>query len=269
MAFRTDYSELTDREATEQYERLTSELLEHPAYRLRGEWTALQRSYEVFGLNVRDLLALLTKVNEDPLLQIELLQNVRPPHGRNTFMRERDRTLHNTLASIGSLVDHTRRHIRSNYGDSAFEVAFTERNASVSETGEAQFARRFRNYLLHVGHAPFGVTGTFATSADATSMAFVWLDRDRLLEAKTVWNAGSRAFLKAQESQINLLQVVRQYVEKMEDLYEWCFEQENVLHHRDREQMNLLVEAINLTLTRGADDGRDRSRIMQRIQDNL
>jgi hypothetical protein len=267
-SYREDYENMSADEIHEQYESLLSGRNQHPEYLIHQAWTALWRSFDVFTDNFTELRALLVAAESDANLQMELFQNVRPPTVRTAYFRALDRTLHNSLAGAVSLVDHTRRHVKEHFKDSAFSTEFEARNTAVYEMEESAFLRRFRNFLLHVGHAPFAMSGTLPTQGGESSTLTIWLIGDELLKAKDVWTGASRKFITERPEGIHLLEVVDAYGEAMIELYTWVFGQQPILRPDGLEILNEFTRRINLTMTAGAHDGRHMQQFYEHAAKN-
>jgi hypothetical protein len=182
--YREEYDAMSPEEARTQRSRLLSDRSRHPEYLIHRAWRALWRSFDVYTDNMSELRALLVSAETDAKLQTELFQNVRTPTVRTAYFRGLDKTLHDALAGAVSLVDHTRRHVAENFPETIFSKGFEAKNSTVYEMPETAFLRRFRNYLLHVSHAPFKMTGTFASKDGDNGTLTVWLISEELLLAK-------------------------------------------------------------------------------------
>lgn len=266
--YREDYDSLTEDDAREQTERLVAARNAHPEFAIHQAWTALWRSHDIFGGNLQELFALLIASETDPDLQTELFQNVRKPAVRDAFLRALDRTLHNALAGAVSLVDHTRRHVGEHFADSDFASEFEQRNGLVVALPEAAFLRRFRNYLLHVGHAPFTMSGTLGVKPGERSTLKIWLDSPALLAERGFWTGPARAFIEAHPEQIHLRGVVDRYAQAMQDLYRWVFDQQPVLSPKGLDILNEFTRRINLTMTLGSHDGRRMEEFWDHVAQN-
>lgn len=242
-------------EAKSQIDRLTSDRNKHNEYQIHLAWTALWRSFDVYTDNMSDLRELLTAAEANAELQMELFQNVRAPVVRTAYFRGLDKALHNALAGAVSLVDHTRRHVAENFPDSKFSDDFDTRNSVVYNMHEAQFLRRFRNYLLHVGHAPFKMTGSLAVKSHHAGSLTVWLIGEELLSHEELWTAPARKFIEKHPSGIHLLAVIEIYEKSMRDLYRWVFDQQPLLRPNGLAILDEFTRRINLTMTAGAHDG--------------
>lgn len=254
--YREDYDAMSPEDAQAQRERLISDRNRHPEYLVHQAWTALWRSFDVYTDNMSELRALLVAAETNEKLQTELFQNVRAPTVRTAYFRGLDKTLHNALAGAVSLVDHTRRHVAENFPETDFSKDFEAANSTVYEMPESAFLRRFRNYLLHVGHAPFKMTGTLAVKNGDKGTLTVWLISEELLSAENVWTAPARKFIEDHPDGIHLLAVVDAYGQAMLDLYRWVFDQQPALRPNGLDILNEFTRRINLTMTAGAHDGR-------------
>jgi hypothetical protein len=268
VAYREDYADMTADEITAQVDHLQAGMRSHPDYVAHDEWTALQRSLDVFRGNATELMVLLVTSETDENLRSQLTFTQQSPHVREAFFRALDRSLHNALASAVSLVDHTRRLV-DNYPASAFASEFGQKNTAVKEEPGAEFLRRFRNYLLHIGHAPFGMTTTFATEDRDAGTLSIYLDSATLLKAKGFWSGPSRAFVAGHPDGIHLREVAQDYITAIGNLYAWVFQQEERLHPNGIETINGFVERINLTMSRGSLDGRNQQAWLKHVGENV
>lgn len=266
--YREDYDAMSPEEAQTQRERLISDRNRHPEYLVHQAWTALWRSFDVYTDNMSDLRTLLTAAEADERLQTELFQNVRAPTVRTAYFRGLDKYLHNALAGAISLVDHTRRHVAENFPETKFSKDFEANNSTEFEMPESAFLRRFRNYLLHVGHAPFKMTGTVAVKVGDKGTLTVWLISEELLLAKGSWTTAARKFIEDHPDGIHLLAVVDAYSHAMLNLYSWVFDQQHVLRPNGLDTLNEFTRRINLTMTAGTHDGRHIEEFWEHVARN-
>lgn len=266
--YREDYGEMSDTETKAQYDQLVRDRDAHPEYLLHQAWRSLWRSFDVYTDNMQDLQRLLDAARENEQLQVELFQNVRPPVVRDAYVRALDKNLHNALAAAVSLVDHSRRHVAEYFPDSDFSLEFESRNAAVIALPEAVFLRRFRNYLLHVGHAPFAMTGTLSNEDGKATRTTIWLVSAELMTS-TIFTGAAQTFIKSHPGNIDLYDVMDTYRRVMLELYRWTFDQQDVLSPHGLDILNEFVRRINLTMTKGSHDGRDHERFLQHLQSNL
>ena len=266
--YRKDYDVMSPEEARAQRGRLISDRNRHPEYLVHLAWTALWRSFDVYTDNMSELRDLLVAAESNADLQTELFQNVRAPAVRTAYFRGLDKTLHNALAGAVSLVDHTRRHVAENFPETDFSKDFEAKNSTVYEMPESAFLRRFRNYLLHVGHAPFKMTGTLAVENGDKGTLTVWLISEELLSAENVWTAPTRKFIEDHPGGIQLFAVVDSYGQAMLDLYRWVFDQQPTLRPDGLDILTEFTRRINLTMTAGTHDGRHIGEFWEHVTRN-
>jgi hypothetical protein len=246
-------------------EALRAQLAVHPGKIARLRWDEVGRSHAVWSRNTQELMALLQAGENQEDLIAELVQNVRAPLIRNEFLAQLDQRLHNMTASAVSLVDHTRKLLK-HYPKTAFASAFESRNTVIRDAPSSQFIRRFRNYLLHYGHAPFELTASWSGSSALNGQ--ITLSRASLLEWAD-WGASARTFIQDGSDGIRLSSTVQEYAGGLAALYAWTFEQFETLHGADTDGANDLVRRINLTMTGGAHDGRNMESFYKKVEEKL
>lgn len=206
----------------------------------RRHFDRVSRSWRVVTMNGRELVELLHGVESNPVRSMLLMGGLPQVDDTTeweaqynelhaTFWPALDQRLHNLLAAIVSLVDHTRPLIRF-YEDAApeFCAECEDRNGAVRDSFRGEFVRRFRNYLLHYGFAPLSQR-LLLTGSDWSDQFTINLDRESLL-AWDDWTVPAREFLESFEEDIHLRAVVVEYLNEMQAVYQWLLEQHQVLH---------------------------------------
>jgi hypothetical protein len=161
------------------------------------------RAADIFLRNTIELRQLLEAAVRSDELAAELFQNVRPPVARVEFLAQVDQRLHNYVAALKSLVEHTRKQVRKLYGsDAEFLVQYRKNVVQpFAESPVAMFLQDLRDFVLHNG---LPLTGAHVTITESRASGEVLLDTAALLrwrgwtdEAKTYLNqAGERALLR-------------------------------------------------------------------------
>src|SRR5205085_2788540 len=118
---------------------------QHAGYLAKRNWDGVSASLSVFMGNAHDLLGLLHQAESDVELAIELIQNVRPDDVARRFQAEVQRRLHNYVASVKSLVDHTRR-LMDGYEGHDVRVEYERRKDELVAQPVAAFFNGLRNY---------------------------------------------------------------------------------------------------------------------------
>src|SRR6266496_4224101 len=137
-----------DQDRTSKLSSLRDAISAHPGYKADLDWQALQRMHAILGGNFNELMNALDRPSSNPDLALELIQNVRPPNVRTDFFLTLDRLLHNFLASVASLIDHTRNIVR-HYQSTTFAGEYERRVGQLADAPLPSFMKDFRNYLLH------------------------------------------------------------------------------------------------------------------------
>jgi len=132
---------------------LQGEMLASPDRKLVIEYKLVAKTYGVFKGNARELQGYLDR-HSDPAVALPIW-DLKHRERLHDFLDEVGRLLHNYLAAVGSLRDHT-RILWDTY--LAEDPAYTEKvQATFAESGCCVFVQDLRNYTLHnqlpVAHA--------------------------------------------------------------------------------------------------------------------
>lgn len=259
-----NYADLSDTERQEQMATLRAELAAHPGALAHRAWRELARSQAIVTANAAELLGVLRAPGQNTELAFELIQNVRPRTVHDQYFMLLDQRLHNLLASVVTLVDHRRRTLDA-YEGSTFESEFFERNSRLLAMPATVFVRDFRNYLLHYGHAPMATRVSLNHAGATTRLA---VDTAALLASTYEWKSGARRLLEDSPDGLELEPTVVAYLEALDDLDRWWAGQFDALHGADVAAADDIVRRLNLTLTAGTSDGRDREMRMAHVAEN-
>ena len=198
-----------------------------PAYQLREDLEALERSFYIFNTNAMELASHVGRFLASTQLSQQLSDN---------YVNELVRLLHNYLTSVTSLIDSQRvvmRHRwpykRANAGicDSCgrsmpskddlpeFEAnEYAEKLATTFETGESVFMSKMRNYCTHYSILlpTLGTTMRWEQGMPRVlQVNTLQLDRDKLLRWDG-WTAPAKDYLKRQPECFDLAPVIERYV---------------------------------------------------------
>ena len=261
------YEDLTAEERTAQLKRLQDEHERHPGTVAHRRWEELRRMHETWFRNAQELRRLLLAAKNDEKLKLELIQNVREPVVRKEFMAALDQRLFNLISASIALVDYTRVVVK-NYQGSTFARDFNRRNDELAKAPRTVFLRRFRNYLVHVGSAPFEMHAKFGTGEDDTIEFDLSLSSEALLRQFDEWTAPARTYIQSCGTSVPLLETITAYLDAMDGLYKWTSEQFEVLHSSEIDGANDLTRRINLTMTGGAHEGRDMEKFWEHVAEN-
>jgi hypothetical protein len=141
-----------------------------------------------------------------------------------TEFREIMRLIHNYVAAVKSLVDHTRR-IANKLLDNANFAAYQKRvDAEFKDDALTRFLHDLRNYLLHVSHPP--VKSTMRFSENAIDSVGIELSPQGLLKWDG-WAQQSLEFIEGYNDGIPVATLVADYERKVNHFYKWLIDHVN------------------------------------------
>lgn len=244
---------LSPDQASTAREAVEREMAAHPGRRAHDEWEGLRRMATVHTRNASEFLGVLNALGEDPVLAMEMVQNVRPPEVRDAVTGEIDQRLHNYVASTVSLIDQTRR-LMDRYSNSSMRAEYERRKNDVIAKPVVGFVGDLRNYALHralpvIDHSvSFTANREFRSQVQLSTSALYHWDG---------WKSVAKCYLEDAGEAVELREAVTDHVAVIEETWEWVFAQHRGLHRADIVGCNELVNEYNWLLSGGA-QGRPR-----------
>jgi hypothetical protein len=242
-------------EHTARLDAITREMRAHPGSAAFTLWEGLRRTCAVHVRNTGDLTALLDQIAHDPLIAMELMQNVRPPDVADDVYATLDQRLHNYVASAGSLVDHTRRVVKK-YPGTHFAAEYETRRRAVATEPVVGFIRDLRNYAVHRALPFLGHKVSFSGGGSDIT-AEVLLGTPQLL-AWDGWKAPAKDYLHRAGDSVDLRAAVQAHAAAVEGLNRWILAQFQGLHRTDVHALNGMRAEFNWYLS-GGREGRPRA----------
>ncbi len=237
---------------TAELKAIRSELAAHPGTVAHQRSLAVRRAHGILVMNEHDLSQLLDAPDSDPDLVVELFQNVREPVVRDAFIQDLIRRLHNYVAAVKTLVDHTRRIMRAE-ADAAFKSEYEQRIAAMAAAPVVGFVQKLRYYFLHYGVPPFTQRVHPGRSADHGHAFEVLLSPADLLLWPD-WSAGAKSYLRASTSEFDLRVPIREYNKLVESLYAWFYDAHWQVHRGSIEGADQVIARYNRVLVSLAGD---------------
>ena len=198
-------------------------------------------------VNEQQLLAHTARPGEDKDLALELIQNVRNDRVRQLYFAELYRLLHNYLASVKALVDHSRRLVDGYTGidGSTFVDEYRSQTGQLAGNPVVAFVHDLRNVLTHQRLPGLGVTVSIPDpQADpGRVLADIFFIRDELLQQDRM-GAKAKVYLRAQAEQFPLPEPVAEYASSVGQVTEWLSSQFDRLHGRQLAEYNEVVEHL-------------------------
>ncbi|WP_330441343.1 hypothetical protein OHB44_33070 (plasmid) [Micromonospora sp. NBC_00821] len=226
-------------------ERLRLAIAEHPGTQAHTRWARLRRTHEILAGNLRELNRLIDRPEGDWQLALDLVSNTGSHDpAQEAFFDEFDRLLHNVVAAIGTLIDHT-RVVARRYEGSPFHDEYARRVGEVAALPAARFVKDLRNYMLHQSlPAPYS-----QVNLSAQQVTYQLLISVPALLKSSAWSAASRAYLANHGSTLPIREPLDEYTAAIDGLYEWMFTQCVQLDVADIEATNALIDEYNDVLT--------------------
>jgi hypothetical protein len=217
------------------FEKSEAELVALPGFKLIKEMKALELSFEVFSGNHRQVRELLQFFCQDE--RASDLLSMRNRHELVAFQKEITRLFHNYVASAIMVVDHAHTYSRLCERIRPFTEFQAEFDKRFTNNPFAQFAKRLRNYFLHVRTQRVCSLVGFASKPSVETRT-IGLTKKELLEFKDWRSKGAKQFIRTQGEIIDLFEVVTAYFDLVQDFYGW-------LRSRVREVYRLEIEEFN------------------------
>jgi hypothetical protein len=201
------------------------------ATKVRRAMMPVEITHEIFRGNLNELVKALESY-EDPEYRGHLWLGDEQLGSMTTldrYMTEVFRLLHNFVASVMTLVEHTRATMRKLYEGQVFLAEYEARVSQEFDASElAHFVQDLRDYFTHRGLLPMKARGG-AILLGPMEMA-TWKG----------WSASGRAYLDQLPQWIPYLDFVRPYGQLVEGLYEWVKDRQQAIHRDAFEELSTL-----------------------------
>jgi hypothetical protein len=220
----------------EGYAALRAAIDQHPGEKAHRRWVSIQTVHNCLIVNEAELREVVRMPETDEEYLHALLVN--HDNQQDVFFTNLFRTLHNYLAMLVTLVDHSRAHMQF-YSGTDFAKQQKKRNGEVRQRTSGKLLRDLRKYMLHRTVPPMEFTARFTRDAPNGEHFAVQLNAASLLEWSN-WSADSKRYLKSVEA-LNVGDVIDDYAEAVTTYYGWFYDQFQVLHTQDIEDRNRLV----------------------------
>lgn len=217
---------------------LNDKIEKHPLTKANIEWKAVGRVYRAYQRNAAEFLVVLSDPQRNPQLAIGISMMDQRHNVRENYFDEVYRLLHNYLASVKTLVEHTRTLVKR-YPGTSFKSEYERRLEAITTAGVTVFLHKMRNYLLHSRFPPLEVNTRWTRESGQIEFTTT-LDKDLLLEWGD-WSHAAKAYIN-RETPLILSESVEEYAALLEELYEWLFAQFKVVHAKDILEVDAMVE---------------------------
>lgn len=219
------------------YVALSEEMYSSEGWRILNKIKVLQLSNEIFMANYQDLCSQLAKYENDGSFASQLILG-EDEELLEAYLGEVTRYLHNFLASVKTLVDHTRVFCMEEYKDSPFFQEYSDEiNKRFINVDLTKFIQDLRNYTLHKKLPLTDATLVFdATNGNSQS---IMLDIEDL-KSWEKWTAASVRYMEGIKKRIRLKEIVDEYALITNDFYNWLAHRQEELHQKEINEWDLL-----------------------------
>ncbi len=152
----------------------------------------------------------------------ELLELRNRKHMRD-FQLEFARNLHNYLASVKSLVDHTRTLKEKLNLNKSFEDLYQKQRQKILGTDTIVFIQQLREYSQHYSLLPSGILVEVSNSNDSEKITLT-LDTPTLKEYSD-WKTASKRILEKNPKHVDIFKLMDEYQTSVNEFYEWFYDE--------------------------------------------
>lgn len=183
-------------------QRLRSELADHPGSAVVDALDSLERAFGILERNLEELVDTLNAATDWQQSSHAWVHAGQRDGTSDKVLDEIVRRLHNVVAAMTMLRDHTKWLVRDQLPKDSPQRKVFERNRDKwKSTPVICFVERLRDYTLH--HA-LPAVGQHTSLTTSTLELTIYIDRDKLLAAKTWFKDRGREYLAAAPETIDL-----------------------------------------------------------------
>jgi hypothetical protein len=205
----------------------------------------VERSRYIFMVNYNHLKKALEVFNSDVGLK---LWDIRNRDKMDLFQMEIIRMFHNYLASVKSLVDHTRNIVKEIHGNNEYSKEYHEKIEELFVNSKlSRFLQEFRNFILHNGIPIIGAQMTPNVSMDSKITSSIILDLSSL-RSWSGWKAKSKEYLCEAKGDINMYEIIVAYESIITDFYNWFSRRQWELFQNELDQTQKIKDEYNKIL---------------------
>ena len=184
----------------------------------------LSTSVYVYMENKNELEHMLKALSHPDSLELRAVKN-RDKHHK--VLRDVVRRLHNVVAAVKTLVDHSRRIVNDLSVSDTFMEQYSLKVSESFGIPEHTFVQKLRNYVLHYNLPPIVDTVHWKVGdipGQGTIEMGITLDGATLLKWDK-WNRQERALIASwKDGKAPLIEIVESYSQTVESFYRWLFD---------------------------------------------
>jgi len=198
-----------------------------PGFGIYQELMALNTSIYILDKNFQELDSFLVELLNNP--KWDRLFMVENRHILHRVAEDIVRRLHNFVAAVLSLRDHTRRLYRKYYRDGSLIPDYEKvAREAFAKDPQAQFVQKLREYCQHFVSPLLSFRTEWGPGREKPVRTAV-LRKDELLRFDG-WNAAAKRYLDEAPDLIDFQEAVRNYHSRVLMFYEWFQRQQESVH---------------------------------------
>ena len=221
--------------------RIQDEMFAMPEWGRLQRINGLQRSIRLLEGNARELLASIALLTTDRR-SMELMA-VENRWKLDAALEEPMRLLHNFVASVLSLIDHSRVLTNELYPQGrGFPEYQTEVDKTFAKNPLARFVKELRQFAQHYALPHVGFTAHFVNGDGGATITRTLQLSKRQLREFSGWSSVARAFMNSQPENFDFSEIVSSYVELVRTFYRWMLQRQQAIHANDVAAVNAKKE---------------------------
>ncbi len=211
-------------------------------------------SANIFQRNALELMEETRKV-QDPDLGLPLMSEDNREIGQQAH-RELSRHLHNFLAAVKTLVDHTRVFIKESYEGSQIEESYQKLiNETFANDPASKFVHDLRNYMLHKGQPSTSMFLSFSNAGESQAAELttgIRFDTGPLLKWSK-WTALARKYIEESGEHIDIYSLAADYLKRTTEFHMALDRMLMAYHREDLEHLSRLQSTYSEISNNGAE----------------
>jgi hypothetical protein len=181
---------------------LIKEYESHPGLLFLNLYRSLNNSFYIVQKNYQDFISALKKYESD--ISLMAMGN---EVNRHLAIMETLRTLHNYLASVLSLIDHSRTFIKNECPE--LTESISSQIDTLSQKGCVKFTREFRNFIQHKNLPSPSMKITYIREPNSLEQKIYFNKKDLLEWDK--WSKKSRKYIESFGEELTLNKLFEDY----------------------------------------------------------
>lgn len=209
-----------------------TELRQMPEYKNTQRINQFNYTKYIFDKNYYELIECLSTYCDGQ--DAVSMMDVNKRHKMNSYQKEILRHTHNFVASVQSLIDHSRNLYKN------IELVFTDYPNKIETTFTnnplTQFVICLRQFFQHY-KIPYISASLRFDSTQIDCEKKILLNKNDLLEFDS-WKSSAKEYLNSHKDNIDLYQTIKDYYKHITEFYNWFYNRLNEIYKNDIEKVN-------------------------------